>query len=521
MTVWDRFRGRRAGLLFAGLVCGLVLQTPQAKAQVLDYDQPWIMPFDVNGDNTPENQRQVFEFVWQTFVALNWPQLQGGARAQPDTSGGLAPWGSAQQSEGPVVWQSYRHPNEVFEPPKNWPISWSDPSPDPQTVCPPVAGLQPLIINSFGTNYSDNSDGLNQPFIQANYPTGPVADQNGNYLRYEVGLNQAYFTYIGHFRYYDPRRQTRAVREYVKFVEQNGVAPTASNRRNAKQFQALPGGSEAYLKGLPDYALQGILEWKSAWKILGGDDIPERFYRRFAYFLNPDGSCTGPVLVGLVGFHIHRVTPNAGHIGATFEQVDNTRLQAAYSSQDVEGAAGLPTHASLNPGGQVSPIYPNGYEVCDFQGNNCQSGIAAGQPGGVPTPIRDGEVLLNNPEITNVVRQVAIDEDVQEVNAEWREKLKGSVWFYYQMIGAQNANIDEPNSNLGPGVRGAQVSSTNHLINTTLESYTQTNGWSCALCHQNATPLGVSLPLPPFGEAWDALHTISFLLQNAQTNGND
>jgi len=42
-----------------------------------------------------------------------------------------------------------------------------------------------------------------------------------------------------------------------------------------------------------------------------------------------------------------------------------------------------------------------------------------------------------------------------------------------------------------------------------------------SLRHQNASPLGVSLPLPPFGESWDALHTISFLLQNAQTNAND
>jgi hypothetical protein len=255
-----------------------------------------------------------------------------------------------------------------------------------------------------------------------------------------------------------------------------------------------------------------MIEWKAAWKILGGDDIAERFYRRYAFFLNPDGSCTGPFKVGLVGFHIHRVTAN-GHIGGTFEQVDNTRLQRAYSSAAVAGAAGLPDHASLNPGGRTSPDSPNGYEVCDSAGNNCVSGVG----GIVPKPIQDGDVLPADPQISNIIRQIPIPADVQKRNAAWRKKLKGSVWFYYQMIGTQNANVDEPNPNLGPGVRGAQVSNTNNLINTTLESYTQA-GWNCAQCHLNAFPLGVTLPLPPFEDAYEPLHLISFLLQTARSS---
>lgn len=516
MTKERRFGLGPLGIVSMGLAGALLFSSPHAGAQDLGIGEPWIMPFDVDR-RFPEDpstginsQDQVYDFMWRTFVALNWPQLEGGNRAQPDPTKTLAPWFQGDQSQGPVVWQSYKRPSEVFIKPTEWPISWNDPPPTPVALCPPVAGLQPLIISSFSTNYSDNSDGLNQPYIQANYPTGPVTDQNGEYLRYEVGLNQSYFTYIGEFRYFNARNQELAVERFIDFVDENGIAPPAADRR---YFQALPGGSEAYLQDLPDYALQGIVEWKAAWKLIGGDDIPERFYRRFAYFLNPDGSCTGPFLAGLVAFHIHRVTPDLGHIGTTFEQVDNTNLQPAYSAQEVEGAASLPPHASLNPGGEVAPIYPNGYEICDSQGQNCQAGVG----GNLPAPIKDGELLLNDPQITNVVRQVPIPDDVQASNAIWRDKLAGSVWFYYQMIGAQNANINVPNPDLGPGVRGAQVSSTNNLINTALESYTQ-KGWSCALCHQNASPLGVSLPLPPFSQAFDPLHTISFLLQNAQSN---
>jgi hypothetical protein len=476
------------------------------------------MPFDVGQPtaNSPAqiigSQRQIYDFMWKTFVAINWPQKAGGNRAQPETRAGLAPWGPGDQSEGPVVWQTYRRPNEVFVKPRKWPLKWNDSPPRSVATCSSGDPFQPLTISSFSTSYSDDSNGLNQPYIQANYPTGPVTDQNGNYLRYEVGLNQSYFTYIGRYRYYNANRQVKTVAKYIKYVEKKGKAPNPSNKRNAARFQPLPNGYEAYLSGLPDHARQGIVEWKAAWKVLGGNDNPERFYRRWAYFLNPDGSCSGPVKVGLVALHIHRVTP-FGHIGTTFEQVDNTALQRAYSGHDVSGAAPLPPHASLNPGGETSPDYPNGYAVCNSLGIECKSGVG----GEIPAALKDGDPLPRSRPITNVVRQVPIPDAVQEVNAEWRDKLRGSVWFYYQMIGTQNPNVDTPNFDLGPGVRGAQVSNTTNLINTALESYTQ-KGWSCALCHQNAAPLGVSLPLPPFGKAWDPLHTISFLLQNAQTN---
>lgn len=513
-----------APALLAPLIFAAVILAPvsQSNAQALGSNQPWIMPFNV-GQPTPSDppknkiasQRDVYDFMWKTFVAVSWPQRIGGNRAQPDTGAGLAPWGAGDQSEGPVVWQSYRRPNEVFVKPRKWPINWNAAPRGIQVTCAPSSGLEPLTISTYSTNYSDNSDGLNQPYIQANYSTGPVTDQNGNYLRYEVGMNQAYFTYVGHYRYYNPKKQENAVARFIKFVEKRNRPPKPSNKRNARPFQPLPNGTEGFLTDLPDYARQGIVEWKAAWKVLDGDDIEERFYRRWAYFLNPDGFCTGPVKVGLVALHIHRVTTH-GHFGTTFEQVDNTNLQPAYSASAVSGASPLPAHASLNPGGLDTPAYPNGYEVCNSLGQDCVSGVG----GDIPAPLPDGMHLPRVRPITNIVRQVPIPDEVQEVNAEWREKLRGTVWFYYQMIGAQNPNVDTPNPDLGPGVRGAQVSNTTNLINTALESYTQ-KGWSCALCHQNAFPLGVSQTLPPFGQAWDPLHTISFLLQNARTNKGD
>jgi len=489
-----------------------------AAAQLSDIATPRIMPFDVGQDRAGDpvglvDQKAVYNFMWESFVALSWPQdpSAGAGRAEPDAAGDLAAWGGTD-SMAPTVWQSYLRPGQVFVKPKDWPVKWEEPTEPVQCSNLDASGF--LVITPNSTNYDDNySDGMNQPFTHATYSTGPIVDQNGNYLRFEVGLNQAYFTYVGYYKYYKPKRQKKSVARFLKYVEAEGEAPPKEDDPQTRFFQPLPNGTEGYLQWLPNYARQGIVEWKAAWKILDGDDDPARFFRQTAVFLNPDGSCTGPVTAGLVGFHIHRVTPNFNHIGATFEQVDNTLLQPDYSSASFSGAAGLPAHASLNPGTTVAPIYGNGYQVCDAKGQNCEEGIG----GHLPALVQSGAPLPSAPPIVNVTRQVPIPDDVAEVNAEWRDRLKGKALFYYQLIGSQNRNQDEPNPNLGPGTLGAQVSNTNNLINTALESYTQA-GWSCALCHQNATPLGVGLPLPSFGKEYEALRTISFLLQNAQGN---
>ena len=73
---------RFALLACAGFACAWLApaSVPPAHAQSLGNSQPWIMPFDINRP-TPKDpakkvrtQRQVYDFMWQTFVAINWPQ---------------------------------------------------------------------------------------------------------------------------------------------------------------------------------------------------------------------------------------------------------------------------------------------------------------------------------------------------------------------------------------------------------------------------------------------------------------
>ncbi|SDZ77684.1 hypothetical protein [Microbulbifer marinus] len=495
-------------------VCAAALIVQQgALASPYLAEKPWIMPFDVNQRFRPQNphqtppedpsQRDIYEFAWQSFIALNWPYKVGGVRGQPDPKVPLAPIANTTNPDKVVVWETYMSPETVFVHPQDWPVVWGQPdfSGLLRVSKPPcyVGGYQ------YGQPFAP---GINQPYTNANVPTGPVVDQNKEYLRVEVTLSQPYFNYIKQFGYYDADTQTSAVKKYIQFANDTGDAPPPAIKPSddASRFQPLPTGLEFYLDGLPKYALQGMTEVKAAWKVLKtegeGADIPGRYFRRMMQFPQPDGSLSEPMLMGLVGFHIHRVTP-FGHLPSTFEHVDNVRVRKRRFDP-----LPVPKHPALNPGrGNGRPVrYANGYEV------NGESGVA----GVIPLPYKQGDSLIpiDEREQVNVSRVTPIPRDVQRVNYKYQRLLKDSVWSYYQLIGTQNKNLETPNRHLGPGIPGPQRSNVQNLVNTTLETYTQ-KGFSCARCHLNAFPQGVS-SFPPYEKRFEDLHVMSFLLLNAK-----
>lgn len=486
----------------------LLLVQPGAHATKKLSGEPWIMPFDVNERYRPADpatlssgdikQQDIYEFAWKTFIALNWPYKEGGQRGEPDREGQLAGIINTDAPNKMVVWETYMSPQTVFVSPQSWPVEWGQPD---------FVGLQRIATPPC---YSDRyaygrpfAPGINQPYTNANVPTGPVVDQNKNYLRVEVTLSQPYFEYISKFHYYDADVQASAVANFVEFANKYNAAPDDPD--DDSYFQPLPTGTEAYIAPLEAYAQQGITEIKAAWKVLktvGEDaDVPGRYFRRILQFPLPDGSLSEPTLVGLVGLHIHRVTP-FGHLPSTFEHVDNVSLHRTGADP-----LPLPAHPALNPGnGRGKPeSYPNGYEV------NGKSGEA----GLIPAPYKEQDSLIpvEERETVNVSRVTPIPRHVEKVNQKYREMLKDSVWSYYQLIGTQNKNIDTPNDHLGPGIPGPQQSNVQNLVNTTLETYTQ-KGFSCAGCHLNAFPHGVS-SFPPYEKRFEDLHVMSFLLLNA------
>lgn len=432
-------------------------------------------------------------------------------------------------------------PGDVFidDPdPQNYPVVWGPPD-----LLDLDSGLRALRPTSYNAPYGQYfAAGINQPYTHANVPTGPVVDQHGNYLRYEVTLNQAYFNYIAFYKYFSADIQKEAVRAFLEYAWENRAAPP--DDADGVYFQSVPTGVETFIPDT-DYARQGLVEIKAAWKVLelrGEDrDIPERYLRRCMEIPLPQGG-TMTRLVGLVGFHIHRVTPN-GHLPSTFEQVDNVAV-----TRKLDDPAPLPESPNLNPGPsrhdnsdaaaiektyhwpeshpttllRANVSYPNGYEV---------NGLS-GQPGLIPLAFLADEPLPSKNErpTINISRVTPIPLAVRKINRQYQSQWSDSIFRYYQLIGAQNRSGSTdanpvvqpnpylgpgiPNDDLGPGIPGPQYSTTSSLVNTTLESYTQ-GGWSCARCHINAFPIGVEV-FPPFESQFSDLHVMSFLLQNAQ-----
>src|SRR6185436_7290214 len=62
------------------------IQSVSAEAAALPASS-YEIPFAPNNDGVPAQQsmNDFYEFAWQSFVALNWPALEGGDRGQPDT----------------------------------------------------------------------------------------------------------------------------------------------------------------------------------------------------------------------------------------------------------------------------------------------------------------------------------------------------------------------------------------------------------------------------------------------------
>ncbi|HMB60662.1 MAG TPA: hypothetical protein VKN35_12180 [Xanthomonadales bacterium] len=531
---------KTAGLISFMFVFILVVSPgfiqPAHAQPVTDPVKPWIMPFDIGQEFQDDpiveqpTQEQVYEFAWQSFIALNWPYLVSddsgnpGQRGQPDGNANPIPiFTTPTSTQSPiVVWETYMVPPDVFVEPIGWDVVWS--TPDFFDVESQLQSLRPPGYNG---NFAP---GINQPYTHANVPTGPVVDQNKEYLRYQVTLNQSYFNYISTFKYYDGYQQEIAVKKFLDNAWNPGGAPPCDD---TSCFQAVPKGTEDYLQGQPDYARQGMVEIKAAWRVLQTEgenaDILERYFRRRMRMPMPDGTYEEK-LFGLVGFHIHRVTP-FGHLPSTFEHVDNVEL--SFNPND---PLPLPPTPSLNPGRegyeqgdgewafQPWPAYPNGYEV---------DGLT-GQPGLIPPPFTQGDPVLPKDQrrTINVSRSTPIPMAVQKINQRYQSRYRDSVWRYYQLIGTQgksgtennpfvegeNPNLGPgiPNTDLGPGIPGPQQSNTTNLVNTTLESFTQP-GWSCARCHINAFPQGVTA-FPPYESRFTPLHVMSFLLLNAQSS---
>ncbi|NER96591.1 MAG: hypothetical protein F6J86_22565 [Symploca sp. SIO1B1] len=363
------------------------------------------------------------EFSWQMFVGLNWPVLPNGA---PDIEKKIG------ETDVPGVWQFWKENYDIFLPDGSLPLPWGEQQPPP-AICEGQENLsvmrqigkRPLLLNA-----------SMQPFRD-----GPLIDQNGNYARFQISLNQVMFDYIMHNSLYN--------REGQQEFKHSG------NQVNFPEFQ--PGENNNPYSGDP-----GAIMVKTSWKILdkGVGDDPNQFHAQKVLIYTPAGEGVNESCeigqVGLVGMHI----------------VAKLKNQPQWTWSTFEHIANAPTQG-------ITPPLPSYW----FYKKDCDDCLAVNtQPQQPWNPNQPGTPV-------QVVRQTPIANSTQAINTSWHKALAAinpeSVWLNYQLVSTQWPT--QPNNPVDPSGNPAPP----FLANTTLETYIQGNtpnvSSSCILCHNNAT----------------------------------
>lgn len=345
------------------------LELPKISTELpYDVDNNILKGLLANGD-IPAAQRLFDQFAWQTFIALNAP-----VNPNPDESG----LGKQIGGSGPLVWEYYRQASTIFLPDGAKPASWEEgvkKMTDPKK--PDVTQILDESLQAF---------------------QGPLVDQNGKWVRYNVVVNKPEFDYLYEHELYNLDGQ---------------AAYTAQHKID------FPINTDKQM---------GAMEIKLAWKQLGKDDDPSRFLVRKALVIHMLADSSGNPLpskptmetMGLVGMHITvRTQSSPTWVWATFEQVDNVAVN------DLEkNTLGKPLRPSFNnPDAPTMPVNVLA-AMNSIKGSNGQ--FTSWAENLTTTPVQVHQVLPI-PKATN------------ELNYHVRALLgqEKSVLQYYQLIGTQ------------------------------------------------------------------------------------
>jgi hypothetical protein len=409
---------------------------------------------------------------WNTFIALNWPanpKYNGQPDPDPTKKIGL-------EDYSPVVWETYKESYNAFmadsqgNPIK--PAGWNA-SPSP----PPGCGNNQRYSQELGRRIrivkNASKDGLNE-FLEA-FVNAPLIDQKGAFARYEVLMNEAEFNYI-----MNPVNPLTTL-----------VRPPLWDARNQKNVN-FPVGKIG--------GVEGPIEVKAAWKILGPSDNPSRYHTEMVQIAWPISTspatkykCSEPISMGLIALHIAHKTFNAPQwVWSTFEQVDNYTVPA-----------GAP------PGAKASFFNP------DCPAAKCPANSIPNPPAG---GWNGDPTVLNQAPPTQVVPGKSARVQTSCNNVAW-QLLKSvnpnTVWQYYRLVSTQWPQDPYCNNVPCPVYEPVTLAKQGanqlprHLANAMIETYfmgppeSQDNP-TCMFCHSGAQGLITNQQLD-----------FSFLLQEA------
>lgn len=375
------------------------------------------LSFEVPADLPPNpTQASADSFAWQSFVALNWPAISG--------QRGVADPNKIIGQPGPLVWETWKAPAEIFLLDGSKPASWEQYGGSLPPECKDAGAMElgeDLFLLTRISKVPANSG--NEAIERAKQAVGgSLTDQYGNIARYEIRMNKVIFEEIVSKEYYNVQGQEKA--SFIFFPN-------------------------------------GVMEVKASWRELTDQDteeIKKRFYRRMAWIYTPPSgsdpaSCVNSE-VGMVGLHIsHKTASRPQWTWATFEQIDN-----------------VPPFNSGPPSGRTLPYSFNNPDCPPADCPPNKSTEKDGKPTGIPT---------------QVTRVVNIGEDAQKMNPGWQQKLaqafEGSPFQYYELVDIQwpKTPSQRPAGNPTPGLVANTTMETyvpeSSCLNCHFTARTQTN----------------------------------------------
>jgi hypothetical protein len=421
----------RASVLTAAIVLAAALSAPAAaRADDPPFGNcaapPKVVPTIPTSPGT--GQANFNCYAWQEFIALNWLADATTCAADPDASASSF----GEPGSGPVVWQTYKAPQDVFLADAEAPAAWCGSQDAARTRKP----LELTALSKFDGNATpDLGD-----FHEASPGDSWLTAQSTLLTLYDIRMNQDEFDYILDNKLYDADVQ--------------------------QSFAADPGID------LPD-ELQGStktgsIELKAAWLELDDPADRQQYLTTEAIVTYP-GQEPKQVTVGLVGLHIIHQTSGAPQFAwATFEHVGN-----APSAADVAN-------------GRLQPSYTYFDPKCD---------AAKDVYGCKPNPDQDPKTDPYGAPV-QVVRETSLgtgtQNDIVGLNTDvWqliRSANPNSVFRNYQLV---NVLWSNPGYRIAPGSRvplgngGQQPPPTfGAVANATMETYVQSR--TCLDCHVNA-----------------------------------
>lgn len=382
-------------------------------------------------------QREFDILAWQAFLALNWPVK---ADANP-------PKGTPITSPiGQPRWSFWRPSPSIFLPDGAQPAPWNA----------AVAG-QALNQGTF-TLKKTKAAWRQHAAAEDNFEafSGPLVDQNGKWVRYEALVNHEEFDYIRSNELYSIDGQIR-FSQAGKLV---GFPVNAGNLRH------------------------GAIEIKLAWKEMGPNDDPRRFYTaRVKVKVSEAGHENGDaqyrtITAGLVGMHISMRTQSSPQwIWSTFEQIDNVRQNPI----DPAHPQGALSHANfMNPALKDAPV--NLLPPMNAPQSAGKGNYTTWYESLTTTPVQVARIALpTQPGLNDLDAQMAAAAAALNTQVQALLRKQGSVFQYYELIGTQWPL--NPKAMAFPGGDDSAPESIKHkvpgnmvptfLVNTTMETYFQ------------------------------------------------